>query len=201
MNKIKNIMGRIILIIGIILFFSVMNQNLRVLIGQSVNIIMNPIINIIGKSNFYLVILLLSFITSLYSSIIQKYTLNQERIYNFQNKVKELQYQIENAKKNNNYAALKKLEYDQVIIMKEQTSIMKDQFKPMFYVIAFSIPLFMWIYYYISQNSGLYMCFPIWGDQLLSDSLFFTFQYWIYWYFIISLSSGQIIKKIIKNNK
>ena len=181
------------------MFFSVMIQKVRIIIGQSVNIIMDPVIKIIGKSNFYIVILLIALITALYSSIIQKYTINQNKIEHFQNKTKELKKQMDDAKKIGNQAKIKELELKQIALMKEQTNIMKEQMIPMFYIIIFSLPIFMWIYYYININSGIYMCVPIWGDQLLSDSVFYTFQYWIYWYFIVSISSGQIIKKIINN--
>lgn len=198
-KSIKDIINKTIIIMGIIMFFSVMIQKVRIIIGQSVNIIMDPIIRIIGKSNFYIVILLIALITALYSSIIQKYTINQNKIEHFQKKTKELKKQMDYAKKIGNQAKIKELELNQITLMKDQTSIMKEQMIPMFYIIIFSLPIFMWIYYYININSGIYMCFPIWGDQLLSDSVFYTFQYWIYWYFIVSISSGQIIKKIINN--
>lgn len=199
-QKFKDIISKITLFAGIILFFAVMSQNIRIIIGQSVNIFMLPLINIIGKSNFYIVIFALSLLTSLYSSIIQKYTINQNKINELQGKIKNLQSDMKNAKQNNNYASIKKLELEQLELMKEQTNMMKDQIKPMFYVIVISLPIFMWIYYYISQNSGIYMCFPIWGDKLLSDHIFYTLQYWIYWYFITSLSCGQIAKKLLTNN-
>ena len=197
----RNILNKAIIFLGIILFFAVMIQKVRIMIGQLVNIIMNPIITFIGKSNFYIIILLIALITALYSSIIQKYTVNQKKIESFQNKIRSFKNQMEYAKEIGNKTKIKELELNQIELMKDQTSIIKEQIIPMFYIIVFSLPMFMWIYYYISINSGIYMCFPIWGDQLLSDSLFYTFQYWIYWYFIVSISSSQIIKKFIINNR
>lgn len=200
LKKTKDIFSKIILLIGIVLFFSVMNLNIRIIIGQTVNILMDPIMGHIGKSNFYIVVFIMALLTSLYSTLIQKYTLDQNKVIKFQEKMKTTQIKISEAKNNNNSKALKKLENDQLILMKEQTNIMKEQLKPMFYIIIFSLPLFMWIYYYIGQNLCINMCFPLWGDQLLSDTVFYTFQYWIYWYFITSLSFGQIFKKILINN-
>lgn len=195
-NNIKDTIKRVMLILGVILFFSVMNQNIRILIGQSINIIMEPYLQVIGKSNFYLIIFILSIVTAFYSYIIQKNMIDQNKLIELQQKMKKIQNEINESKKNNNSILLKKLEEEQIKQMRKQTEFIKDQIKPMFYIVLLSLPIFMWIYYYINQNPGIYMCFPIWGDQLLADSIFYTFQYWIYWYFITSISFGQIIKKI-----
>ena len=78
--------------------------------------------------------------------------------------------------------------------------MMQMQFKPMLYIGIISIPLLMWVYYYIPLTSHpiLQMTFPFWGGPYdITAPVLGPIIYWFYWYFVCSLPVSQIIRKAL----
>jgi Predicted membrane protein len=211
-NKVKEQLNKIVLGIGIFLFIAVMIPPsisipytdiviplpyFRELIGEFVDIFMSPIVSLVGESNFFLILSLLAIITGVYSALIQKYTVDQSKVLESQEKMKIFQKEMREAQQTQNTYMLKKLEEQQAEIMQENMGMMKNQMKPMFYVVIVSLPIFMWIYYYIGLHPDASLIFPFWGKQFLNDNVLLMFTYGIYWYFISSLAFGQVFRKLL----
>ncbi|NLI62604.1 MAG: DUF106 domain-containing protein [Methanosarcinaceae archaeon] len=179
------------------MFIGVMIPGVRTALGRVVDIFMFPVLQMIGESNFFLLLSVMAIITATYSALIQKYVVDQSKMKEFQAKMKLFQEEFKEAQNTQNTYMLKRLEEQQIEMLQEQNVIMKEQFKPMFYIVIISLPLFMWAYYYINGNSMSSIVFPFWGEQSLGDFVFFTFQYWIYWYFVSSLAFNQIFRKVM----
>ena len=196
-NQLRDWANKIILGIGIILFIGVMIPSVREILGRGMDLLMSPVLALVGDQNFFLLLSVMAVITAIYSSLIQKYTVDQSRMTEFQERMKIFQKEMKEAQATQNTYMLKKMEEQQAEIMKEQMDVMKDQFKPMFYIVLVSIPLLMWAYFYIGGHPDASIIFPFWGERALSDTVFWMFTHWLYWYFISSLAFGQVFRKIL----
>lgn len=193
-------MNKVILGIGFLMFIGVMIPSVRTAMGSVMDVFMSPVLKMIGESNLFLLLSFMAIITATYSALIQKYVVDQTKMKTFQAKMKAFQADMKEAQKTQNTYMLKRLEEQQIEIMQEQSALMKEQFKPMFYIVIISLPLFMWAYYYIGGHPMSSIVFPFWGEQALGDPVFFSFQYWIYWYFVSSMAFNQILRKFLNIN-
>ena len=211
-NQVKEQVNKIILGIGIFLFIAVMIPPsisipkteiviplpyFRELIGEFVDIFMSPVVSLVGESNFFLILSAMAIITAIYSSLIQKYAVDQSKALESQEKMKIFQKEMREAQKTQNTYMLKKLEEQQAELMQENMGMMKNQMKPMFYIVIVSLPLIMWGYYYVGLHPTATMVFPFWGEQILNGRVFILFTFWLYWYFISSLAFGQVFRKLL----
>ena len=110
--------------------------------------------------------------------------------------MKEFQIEFKEAKSEGNKQKLAKLEERRVSMMGDQSEMMKQQFKPMFYISAISLPLFIWMYNHI-QGGGYTINFPLAGVKELSDGILGPFQVWLVWYILVSILVGQLIRKAL----
>jgi Predicted membrane protein len=196
-QKLRDLANKVVLGLGLLLFIGVMIPSVRDIIGKGMDIVMSPVLMLVGESNFFLILSAMAIITAIYSSLIQKYVVDQSKMMEFQEKMKIFQKEMKEAQKTQNTYMLKKLEEQQAEMMQEQMGMMKDQFKPMFYIVLVSIPLIMWAYYYIGLHPDASIVFPFWGEQLLSGRVFFMFTFWLYWYFVSSLAFSQVLRKFM----
>ncbi|MBO4301862.1 DUF106 domain-containing protein [Methanosarcinaceae archaeon] len=197
----KSYLEKILLAIGVLLFIGVLIPGFREILGQTVNIFMGPVAAYAGPSNFFLVISVMAVITACYSSLIQKYTIDQERMMEMQENMKRFQAEMREAQKTQNTYQMKRLQEQQAEMMGEQSAMMKEQFKPMFYIVIVSIPLYMWMYYYVNTHAGVTIVFPFWGERPMMDLVgiwIFRFPICVIWWIITSIAFSQILRKILK---
>ncbi|WP_048143419.1 DUF106 domain-containing protein [Methanosarcina horonobensis] len=198
-DTLKKQIDRFLLTFGFSLMFGIMilGQEFRQAVGEVISIIMNPVLALVGEENFYLVLLVAAAITATYSSLIQKYTIDWNLMRNTQERMKSFQTEFREAQLSQNTDMLKKLEDQRKDMMEDQMKMSKQQFKPMAYISIISVPLLMWVHYYINGHKSATMVFPFWGKQLLTSHAFGPFQHWLYWYFICSIGVSQLIRKIL----
>ncbi|AGB50169.1 putative membrane protein [Methanomethylovorans hollandica DSM 15978] len=195
----KKKVDHMLLALGLSLMIGIMvlGQDFRDALGTAVGFFMDPLISLVGESNFHLILFIMAAITALYASLIQKYTINWELMRNSQETMRVYQKEYREAQIANNTALMKKLEEQRTKMMSDQMEMSKQQFKPMAYISIISLPLFMWAYHFISGHAGASLNFPFWGHQVLTDTAFGPIQYWIFWYFITSLAVSQLIRKAL----
>ena len=188
-----------LLALGFSLMFGIMllGQPFRETVGQAIGIFMNPVLAVVGQEKFHLILLVMASITAVYASLIQKYTMDWDLMRRTQERMKAFQAEFREAQLSQNTYMLKKLEEQRKDMMEDQMKMSKQQFKPMAYISIISVPLLMWIYYYISGHGSAAMVFPFWGKQLLTSNAFGPFAHWLYWYFISSLGVSQLIRKAL----
>lgn len=198
-DTLKNQIDRFLLASGFSLMFGIMilGQEFRQAVGEAVNVIMNPVLALVGQDNFYLVLLVTAAITATYSSFIQKYAIDWDFTRSTQDRMKSFQIEFREAQLSQNTDMLKKLEDQRKDMMEDQMKMSKQQFKPMAYISIISVPLLMWVHYYINDHRSSAMVFPFWGKQLLTSHAFGPFQHWLYWYFICSIGVSQLIRKVL----
>lgn len=180
----------LMLMIGIIFF----GEDFRNSIGEAFGVLLGPLPEILQP---HMIIFVLSTITGLYASIIQKYTMDWELMKKTQEKMKKFQKEFREAQKSENKYKLKKLEEMRNEMMQDQSMMFKQQFKPMMYISIISIPLFMWVYLFVSNHPDAYIVFPFMGKKHLTDAFIGPIQSWIVWYFFCSILVSQIISKTL----
>ena len=117
-----------------------------------------------------------------------------------QARAKAFQKELKEAMASQNKFKLKKLESEKAEIMKTQMEMSRQQFKPTFYIVIVSMPIFLWLLWYLHQVPPPVLPelkFPLLGNRDLMQVTLGIFPYWIVWYMLCSIPVGQLFKKIL----
>ncbi len=166
---------------------------LRVGVGQAIDAIFSPLLVTFGIP-FYILIVILSALTGLYSSIVQKYTIDYDKMTDAQERMKEFQAEYREATLSQDEKKIKKLEAKKDRVMKEQLELSQQQFKPMTYILVLSVPIFFWLLYRLAETKTT-ITMPYLGTHSLTDAVIWIIPAWIFWYMICSITLSQVIRK------
>lgn len=194
-HSMSSTLDRVALIVGILFFFGVMIEDYRKILGQVMDLILGWLPDT-GLS-FPVMLFILAAITGLYASLVQKYTMDWDFLRSQQERMRALQSSMRAAQLAGDQARIQSLQTEQMRMVSEQGKMMQMQFKPMLYIGIISIPLFMWIYFYIHNSGSISMTFPFWGTHDINETVLGPILYWFYWYFVCSLPVSQIIRKAL----
>jgi uncharacterized membrane protein (DUF106 family) len=204
-EKMKKVLETMLMALGFfILFGIVIIPGLREGLGSALGVVLDPLANAIGLDNFLITILILSVITGIYTSVVQKYTTNwelMEKSKQYQKQIRELQKELMEAKRANNKTLIKKLDKKKDEIMRKQTQfsgeMFRQQMKPMAYIGIITIPIFMWIWAYVGANQLGTVMLPLIGERDLMARFALGLPYWVLWYMLCSIPIAQVIRKAI----
>lgn len=193
-GKVWDKYGMIIaLIFMMLMMFSYSIEWLRLGVGQGIDTIFSPFVEGFNIP-FYILIVILSAFTGLYSSIIQKYTIDYERMTEVQERMKEFQTEYREAQLSQDEKKIKKLETKKDRVMREQLEMSQNQFKPMAYILVISVPIFFWLLFRLNEvQSSITM--PFAGTIGLHEPAIWIIPAWILWYMICSITLSQVIRK------
>ncbi|MCE5337404.1 MAG: EMC3/TMCO1 family protein [Methanomicrobiaceae archaeon] len=172
---------------------------IRVTVGSAMDVLLGPFIDTLGVP-FFVMILILSGMTGLYSSLVQKYTIDYEKMQETQAKMRVFQKEFREAQLSGDEKRVKKLQGKQERMMQDQLDISRQQFTPMAIILVLSVPIFFWLLLRLPAvgapttiASGIVM--PFLGAVTLSGVAFWIVPAWILWYMICSLTISQVIRK------
>lgn len=195
-GSIVNTIQNIILVLGFGIFIAsiFLPPWFRDTMSYYVNIIVSPIN---ATMPFYIAVLIIAAIVTVASTIIQKYTMDWDLYRRVMQKNQAYQKEYREAQLSGNKKKLKQLEQEQLSMMQDQSSMSKQQLKPMGFIVFVSIPLFWWAYWYL-QQPGVYtqMIFPLIGTITMTDS-FLIFPYWVWWSLICSMAISSVVRKAL----
>ncbi|RZN36997.1 MAG: DUF106 domain-containing protein [Methanophagales archaeon ANME-1-THS] len=202
-EQVKRFLESVAMGIGFFILFGILIiPGLREGMGTALDVVLGPLAAFIN--NFLITILILAVITGIYTSLIQKYTLNwelMEQSKEYQKQMRELQKEYLEAKRENNKHKMKRIEKRRAEVMRKQTQfsgeLFRQQMKPMAYIGIITIPIFMWIWVYVESNPVGAVVFPLLGEKVLSDGFILRLPYWVLWYMICSIPIAQVIRKAI----
>ena len=186
--------NQISIIVAMLFIFLSTIPVIRHTLGSGMDIALGPLSLSPFNLPFYIIILILSALTGLYSSLLQKYTIDYERLQEVQEGMKEFQKDYRDAQLSKDERRIKKLEPKRDKMMKEQMEISQEQFKPMAYILLVSIPIFLWLIYKLPLQHET-IVFPYFGAQALATGAIWIVPAWILWYMICSISISQVIRK------
>ncbi len=183
--------GYIALVVAMLMMVAYSIPAIRDGVGSAIDVIFGPLV---GEVPFFILIVILSTITALYSSIIQKYTINYEKMQEVQARMKVFQKEFREAQLSQDEKKIKKLDARKDKMMKEQLEMSQNQFKPMAYILVLSVPIFFWLLFRLNTvEASINM--PFFGTHLLSDMILGPVPAWILWYMICSLTLSQVVRK------
>jgi len=193
--NLKDSGGFIALALAFILLLSYSIPLLRNAIGAGMDAPLGPLLA--AGVPFYIVILILSAFTGISTSLIQKYTIDYDRMQEVQARAKEFQREYREAQLSGDEKRIKKLEGKRDKMMKDQLEMSRQQFKPMGYIMVISIPIFLWLLYRLPLLSDSLIVFPYIGAKALTEAAFWIVPTWILWYMICSLTISQVVRKAL----
>ena len=189
----KSYGGIIALIVAMALIFSYSVPGIRATVGGAMNVILEPLAHALP---LYIVLIILSVLTALYSSVIQKYTIDYERMQEVQERMKVFQKEFREAQLSGDEKRIKKLESKRDKVMKEQMEMSQNQFKPMAYILILSVPIFFWLVYRLNNfPDPIGITMPFIGQVSLKAAALGPIPAWILWYMICSLTLSQVVRK------
>jgi uncharacterized membrane protein (DUF106 family) len=178
-----------------LMMFSYSIDWLRQGVGQGIDGVFAPFVDAF-KIPFFILIVILSAFTGLYSSIIQKYTIDYDKMTESQERMKEFQNEYREAQLSQDEKRIKKLEAKRERVMKEQLELSQQQFKPMAYILVFTVPIFFWLLYRLAEAHST-ITLPYYGVHSLTDPIIWVIPAWIIWYMICSITLSQVIRKAL----
>lgn len=173
-------------------------------ISSAVDIIVGPFAAL--GLPFFALVLILTTCTGLYSSLIQKYTIDYDKMLENLEKFKEFNVLFREAQHSGDEKAIKKMQARQHAMMSEQMEMSQQQFKPMAYILVLTVPIFFWLIEHIPQNIDLTMAhadlsnaiiLPFAGLSSYFDVYLGFFPLWILWYMLCSMVITQVIRKAL----
>ncbi|MCM2465584.1 DUF106 domain-containing protein [Methanoculleus oceani] len=191
----------IALIFTMLVMLSYSVEWIRVTVGSAMNVVLGPFIDTFGVP-FFVMIMILSGMTGLYSSLVQKYTIDYEKMQETQAKMKVFQKEFREAQLSGDEKRVKKLQGKQERMMQDQLDISRQQFTPMAIILVLSVPIFFWLLLRLPEvgaqttfATGIVM--PFLGAVTLSSFAFWIVPAWILWYMLCSLTISQVIRKAL----
>lgn len=168
---------------------------LRVGVGKGIDSAFAPVVDGYGIP-FYILIVILSAFTGLYSSIIQKYTIDYDKMTAAQERMKEFQTEYREAQLSQDEKKIKKLDAKKDRVMREQLELSQQQFKPMAYILVLTVPIFFWLLFRLAETTTT-ITLPFYGMQSLNSPVIWVIPAWILWYMICSIALSQVIRKAL----
>jgi uncharacterized membrane protein (DUF106 family) len=187
--------GYLAILFAMAMMFSYSIPWLRDAVGSAIDRVFGPLLTQYGVP-FFILIVILSTLTGLYSSLIQKYTIDYEKMQRTQAQMKEFQREFREAQLAGDDKRIKKMQARQSAMMQEQLEMSQAQFKPMAYILVVSVPIFFWLLYRLPQTTE-HLVLPFIGSTALTAAAYGPFPAWILWYMICSLTISQVIRKAL----
>jgi len=177
--------------------------SVRNAIGSSINVLLGPVDALLP---FFVVILLLATLTGLWSTLLQANLMDMDKMSEYQQRMKDIQERQKAAKERGDDEEVEAIREEQMEAMGDQLGMFKLQFRPMVWIMLFTIPVFLWMYWKIlPSGSGTVIgveptvVMPLVGELSggWTQGVVGPVQAWIVWYFLCSMAFTQIIRKAL----
>ena len=172
---------------------------LRDVIGTTMDVPLSPLQEVLP---FYAVVMILALATGLYSTLLQANLMDMDKMSKYQERMQEIQERRKEAKESGDDEALDQIQEEQMDAMGDQLGMFKEQFRPMVWIMFFTIPVFLWMYWTIGLGGNATaqvaldsLVLPLIGKVEWTESVLGPIQAWIIWYFVCSMGFTQIIRK------
>ncbi|WP_435346325.1 DUF106 domain-containing protein [Haloarchaeobius sp. HRN-SO-5] len=171
----------------------------RNVVGGVMNVLFEPLNDVLP---FYAVILTIAILTGLYSTLLQANMVDRSKVSKIQEKMQSITEREKAAKERGDDAALEKIQEEKMDALSDQGEMMKENFRPMAWIMLLTIPAFLWMYWVILTDGHLVaaeqsMVLPIFGERDWMQGAVGPMPAWIVWYFLCSMGFTQLIRKTL----
>jgi len=108
---------------------------------------------------------------------------------------------MSDAKERGDEAEIERLREEQMEAFGDQANMLKEQFRPMVWIMLLTIPVFLWMYWKLGSGrvptEELQMTLPLMGEANLKSGRALVFPVWIIWYMLCSFSFSNVIRKAL----
>jgi uncharacterized membrane protein (DUF106 family) len=176
-------------------------QEARQLIGTAIDVFVGPLNAVVP---FHVTVLVIAVLTGLVSTLVQGNMMDQEKVQMYQDRMSEIQERRKEAKERGDDEALEKIQEEQMEAMGDQLGMFKENFRPTVWIMLFTIPMFLWIYWQIFDvEVASSFVMPLVGQlqppagrtSPWLDKIVGPMQAWIVWYFLCSMAFNNLIRK------
>lgn len=170
-------------------------ESVRSVIGGAIDLALGPLNAIVP---FHITILVIALLTGLVSSLVQGNMMDMDKMSKYQARMKDIQQRRKAAKERDDEEALERIQQEQMEAMGDQLGMFKEQFRPTVWIMLFTIPMFLWIYWQVwdgQLQSNVQLVLPLAGEVAWDDGIVGPIQVWIIWYFLCSMCFTNIIRK------
>lgn len=172
---------------------------IRKVVGSVVNVALGPVSSLLP---FFVVIMCLAVFTGFYSTLLQANLMDMEKMSAYQQRMQDIQDRQKAAKERGDDEELDAIKEEQMDAMGDQMGMMKEQFRPMVWIMVITIPAFLWMYWKLLTPGHLtaaqkVITLPLVGQHHLTDHVLGPIQAWILWYFLCSMGFSQVIRKAL----
>ena len=185
-------------------------SSLRETIGGALDVFLAPLETALP---FYAVILSVALITGLYSTLLQANLMNPDRMAKYQERMKAVQEKRNKVQEKKKEAKergaseaelerideeMQQVQEEQMEAMAENVGMFKEQFRPMVWIMLFTIPLFLWMFWKIRDGNidgSMTVIMPFAGEIEWDSGVVGPIEAWIVWYFLCSLGFTQLLRK------
>jgi uncharacterized membrane protein (DUF106 family) len=187
------------LIILMVIFFAIsilFTPQLRIIIGTAVGFAFYPVIGFSG--HFPIVTLMLAGMLMIFlSTLLRHFFVDWVEQARNQRVVSAFQKEFRKARLENNMYKIKKLTDVQQEVMQKSMSGMNSQMKLMPVTMAVIIPVFAWLYMFVSENIPTTIISVPWYWDTDLNSLS-VLPNWILLYSLVTLPFGQVLARVLK---
>jgi uncharacterized membrane protein (DUF106 family) len=185
-----------------IIIFVMFDQNLRKLLGDIVGFALEPLIGFDHQAPI-LTILLASLIMIAASTLVRHFLVDWLKMARIQNTMRAYQKAMRDARTKRDTKELERLQKAQPKLMGIQAEMSSGQMKPMAFTMILVIPMFAWLYQFVSQLPYPFFTGP-WNPQIdmfATNGIVFgssVLPHWILFYSAISIPFGSLLQKALK---
>jgi len=176
--------------------FVLFDQNLRSSMGNAVGMVFSPLFGFHHQFPV-LTIFLAGSVVILVSTIVRHFTTDWIEMAKNQEIMSKFQKEYRKARLENNKYMIKKLEKFQPTIMQKQTAASSKQMKIMPVTMLIFIPVFTWIWDFLSGATHYYFDVP-WAMHVNLFGKSVLFANWILLYMLLSIPLTQVIQYLFK---
>ncbi|GAA0270024.1 DUF106 domain-containing protein [Halobacterium noricense] len=173
-------------------------QPIQNTIGGAVEVVLGPLDAMLP---FYVVVMALAVLTGLYSTLLQANLTDMSKMSKYQERAQQLQDKMSEAKERGDEAEIERLREEQMEAFGDQAGMLKEQFRPMAWIMLLTIPAFLWMYWKLGtgQVTGeeVQMVLPLMGEVNFNTGRALVFPVWIIWYMVCSFSFSNVIRKAL----
>jgi uncharacterized membrane protein (DUF106 family) len=167
-------------------------------VGGTINFIFEPLNTVLP---FYAVILAIALLTGLYSTLLQANMVDRSKVKQIQQKMQNITEREEAAKEAGDDEALDRIQDEKMDALGDQGEMMKENFRPMAWIMLLTIPAFLWMYWMILDghlvSAEQSMVLPIFGERQWMQGAIGPMPAWIVWYFLCSMGFTQLLRKTL----
>jgi uncharacterized membrane protein (DUF106 family) len=154
---------------------------------------------IIGFNHEYpvLTIFTAGSIVIIISTVLRHFAIDWKEMAKMQKIMSKFQREFREARANKNTYKIKKLEKLQPTLMQKQSQVAGGQMKLMPVTMFIFIPIFTWIWSFLSGVSHHFFTVP-WATNLNLFDSYAIFSYWILLYMLLSIPLTQVVQYVLK---